>query len=210
MKSGVFITLEGGEGAGKSTLLRSLTAWLDSQNIPVLATREPGGTPEAEAIRSLVVQGSKDRFDPIAETLLFNAARRHHLQQVILPALKAGTWVICDRFVDSTFVYQGYVQGVDLNFLTMLHQKACDNCLPTVTFLMDIPVDIGLYRAKKRMTASHEMRFEQYDYHFHEQVREAFIQLSKAYPQRFFVLDGTLSEQAVFEQAIDHLSSHLT
>ncbi|MDP3641363.1 MAG: dTMP kinase, partial [Alphaproteobacteria bacterium] len=104
MKKGVFITLEGGEGAGKSTLAQALIMFLQTKDIEVMLTREPGGTKEAEAIRSLVVSGDKDRFDSTTEALLFNAARRHHLTHSVLPALENGTWVICDRFVDSTFV----------------------------------------------------------------------------------------------------------
>ena len=209
MTQGKFITLEGGEGAGKSTLSRRLAAFLQSHNIPVLLTREPGGTQEAEAIRALVVEGEKDRFDPITEALLFNAARQHHLKHSILPALQQGTWVICDRFVDSTFVYQGYVQGIDLAFLEKLHQDVCNNVFPDVTFLLDVPVDIGLYRAHKRLHNAHEVRFEQKGYTFHESIREAFLKLSKQYADRYCILDGTLPENAVFDKAINCLNGFL-
>lgn len=205
MSRGVFITLEGGEGAGKSTLAKHLSEFLTSNNINFILTREPGGTPEAEAIRSLVVTGDKDRFDPTTEALLFNAARRHHLKNQILPALDSGTWVICDRFVDSTFVYQGLVQGVDPAFLESLHSHACDDIFPDLTFLLDVPVDIGLFRATRRASAQPEVRFEQKGYQFHETVRQGFIQLSHKYQNRFCVLDGTKPEEDVSSAAIARL-----
>jgi dTMP kinase len=209
MKKGIFITLEGGEGSGKSTLSRKLANALLLKNIPVLLTREPGGTPEAEAIRKLVVSGEKDRFDPMTEALLFNAARRHHLKHSILPNLEKETWVICDRFVDSTFVYQGYVQGVDIAFLETLHKDACDNIMPDITFLLDVPVDIGLYRANKRTYNTAERRFEQKGYMFHHVVRDAFLKLANQYTNRYCVLDGTLSEEEILDSAINHLNGLL-
>ncbi len=205
-KRGMFITLEGGEGAGKSTLAQTLIAFLQTKGIPVMLTREPGGTKEAEAIRSLVVSGDKDRFDSMTEALLFNAARRHHLTHSILPALETGSWVISDRFVDSTFVYQGYVQGVDLDFLKKLHQDTCDNIFPNLTFLLDVPVDIGLYRATRRQHNSDETRFEQKGYEFHETVRSAFLKLAYQHPARYHVLDGTLSEGDLAKVAINYLN----
>lgn len=205
MKRGLFISLEGGEGAGKSTLAQALITFLHDKNIPVMLAREPGGTKEAEAIRALVVSGDKDRFDPIVEALLFNAARRHHLTHSILPALDKGTWVICDRFVDSTLVYQGYVQGVDLEFLKKLHQDACDNIFPDLTFLLDVPVDIGLYRANRRQHNKSETRFEQKGHEFHETVRSGFLELAQQHPERYRVLDSTLSEGDLAQVAIDHL-----
>lgn len=210
MTQGVFITLEGGEGAGKSTLARNLSTFLNSHNIPVLLTREPGGTQEAEAIRGLVVEGGKDRFDPLSEALLFNVARRMHLNQVILPTLKSGSWVICDRFVDSTFVYQGYVQKLDMAFLESLHEKACGGKFPDITFLIDIPVDIGLYRANKRIHNGHESRFERKGHAFHESVRNGFLLLANQYTRRFHVLDGTLPEDKLLENAVSCLNGLLT
>ncbi|MCP5322975.1 MAG: dTMP kinase [Candidatus Paracaedibacteraceae bacterium] len=207
MTKGIFISLEGGEGSGKSTLARKLKEFLESKNIPVLLTREPGGTLEAEAIRSLVVEGENDRFDPIVEALLFNAARRHHLMQAIIPALDLGCWVICDRFVDSTFVYQGFVQNVDLVFLKNLHRDACKNIFPNVTFLLDVPVDVGLYRANKRQYNEHEARFEKKGYLFHEAVRKSFLDLSKDYADRYYVLDSTLTEFELFKIATECLSN---
>lgn len=209
MKKGLFITLEGGEGAGKSTLAQTLITFLQDREIAVILTREPGGTKEAEAIRSLVVSGDKDRFDPMTEALLFNAARRHHLTHSILPALEKGTWVICDRFVDSTLVYQGYVQGVDLDLLKKLHHDACDNVFPDITFLLDVPVDIGLYRAARRQHNISETRFEQKGHAFHETVRSAFLELAQQHPTRYRVLDSTLSEGDLAQVAIDHLNSML-
>lgn len=205
MSCGVFITLEGGEGAGKSTLAKHISGFLMSNNIDFILTREPGGSPEAEAIRSLVVSGDKDRFDPTTEALLFNAARRHHLKNQILPALASGMWVICDRFVDSTFVYQGLAQGVDLAFLESLHSQACDDIFPDLTFLLDVPVDIGLFRATRRASAQPEVRFEQKGYQFHETVRQGFLKLAHNYQNRFFVLDGTTPEEDVLSAALAQL-----
>lgn len=207
MKQGFFITLEGGEGAGKSTLAKKLCEFLTLKNIDVILTREPGGTAEAEAIRSLVVAGDKDRFDALTEALLFNAARRNHLHHQILPALKKGSWVICDRFVDSTWVYQGYVQGVDLEFLKNLHHDACDNIFPDLTFLLDVPVDIGLDRANRRYDSNTETRFENKGHEFHETVRAGFLNLAQHYPERFHLLDGTLSEDDLFDAAVKHLKA---
>jgi dTMP kinase len=209
MKKGVFITLEGGEGAGKSTLAKALIILLQAKDIPVMLTREPGGTKEAEAIRSLVVSGDKDRFDSMTEALLFNAARRHHLRHSILPALENGTWVICDRFVDSTLVYQGYVQGVDLDFLKALHRDACENIVPDLTFLLDVPVEVGLRRARGRQHTISEDRFEQKGYGFHETVRDAFLELAKQHPNRYRVLDATLSESDLASSATNHLNTVL-
>ncbi|MDP3935583.1 MAG: dTMP kinase [Alphaproteobacteria bacterium] len=209
MKKGFFISLEGGEGAGKSTLAQALITFLQDKDIPAILTREPGGTKEAEAIRSLVVSGDKDRFDPITEALLFNAARRHHLTHRILPALENGTWVICDRFVDSTFVYQGYVQDVDLDFLKKLHCEACDNIFPDLTFLLDVPVDIGLYRANRRQNNINETRFEQKGHDFHEVVRNAFLELAQQQPDRYHVLDSTLSEKDLACAAMNHLTHYV-
>lgn len=209
MNKGVFISLEGGEGAGKSTLAQALFDFLKAKNMPVILTREPGGTKEAEAIRSLVVSGDKDRFDSITEALLFNAARRHHLMHSILPALENGTWVICDRFVDSTLVYQGYVQGVELDFLKRLHQEVCDNIYPDLTFLLDVPVDIGLYRANRRQNNSNEKRFEQKGHAFHETVRRAFLELAQQHPTRYRVLEGALPEDDLAHAAFDHLNTVL-
>ena len=209
MKKGVFVTLEGGEGAGKSTLAQALIAFLQTKDIEAMLTREPGGTKEAEAIRSLVVSGDKDRFDSTTEALLFNAARRHHLAHSVLPALENGTWVICDRFVDSTFVYQGYVQGVDLDFLKKLHQVACYDIFPDLTFLLDVPVDVGLYRANRRQHNSNETRFEQKGHRFHETVRSAFLELAQQHPERCRVLDGTLPEADLVSAAIAHLNGKL-
>ena len=208
MQRGFFITLEGGEGAGKSTLAKTLYQFLQAKNIDVILTREPGGTKEAEAIRALVVEGDKDRFDPIAEALLFNAARRHHVHNRILPALENGTWVICDRFIDSTLVYQGYVQGVDIQFLKDLHHKSCDNVMPDLTLLIDVPVDIGLFRANIRGQGAQETRFEEKGHAFHETVRTGFLGLARQEPKRFRILDGTLSVDELFDLAIEHIDKN--
>ena len=167
--NGRFITIEGGEGSGKSTQIAKLQAVLARNDIPHIITREPGGEPGAEAIRELLVTGDKDRWDGLAETLLFSAARVQHVARVIAPALAAGKWVICDRFMDSTRVYQGIGKGMQPAYIEALHQMTLGNVMPDTTFVLDIAPDIGLARAKGR--AGNELRFETMELTFHQQVR---------------------------------------
>jgi len=190
-----FITFEGGEGSGKTTQSKKLFAKLDEAGVNVMWTREPGGSYGAEEIRSLLVKGEANRWAPSTEALLMFAARDDHWKTWIEPALLAGTWVICDRFADSSYAYQGYGKGVPLDFLNTLYYSTVGTVQPDRTYLFDVPVDIGLARAHTRMHQDHtkEDRFEGLGSSFHERVRTGFKALADAEPVRFCMLDATQS-----------------
>lgn len=183
-----FITFEGGEGAGKSTQIRLLAQALGKAGRNHLVTREPGGSPGAEQIRTLLVTGSADRWSPLAETLLFYAARVDHWQRVIAPALEAGTIVLCDRFSDSTMAYQCYAGGLRRDDIEALHRLALGAVQPDLTFILDLPPREGLQRAAAR--AGHEARFEAKDLDFHERLREGFLDIARRHPTRCVVIDA--------------------
>ncbi len=188
MKRGVFVTFEGGEGAGKSTQIRHLARWLAERGIETAVTREPGGTPLAEAVRGVLLGGAGTP-DAVTQTLLFAAARRDNVLNVIRPALAAGHAVLCDRFADSTRAYQGgKLPDADIEATIRL---ATDGLAPDLTLLLDLPPEVGLARARRRGTAD---RFENDNLSFHEGVRGRFLALAKAEPARVAVLDGTLPE----------------
>jgi len=195
---GRFITFEGGEGAGKSTQLRRLAQRLAGTR-EVVATREPGGSPGAESIRDLLVNGAADRWSPVTETLLMYAARRDHVERVITPALARGAWVICDRFADSTRAYQGAAGGTDPALITALETHVLDRVRPDLTLVFDLPVAAGLARAGGRGEA--ENRFESKGLAFHERLREAFLAIARAEPDRCAVIDAAGTE-AVVEAAV--------
>jgi dTMP kinase len=187
MTRGRLITIEGGEGAGKSTQVPLLVAALAGAGISVLATREPGGSPGAEAIRRLLLEGGGERWDAACEALLLTAARRDHLAEVIEPALARGEWVVCDRFSDSTLAYQGYGRGLPAADIAMLHRFALDDFAPDLTVILDLPVEIGLARVAARTAAD---RFERLDPAFHERVRRGFRQIAAAEPARCVLIDA--------------------
>jgi dTMP kinase len=191
---GKFITVEGGEGAGKSTQVKLLVEALGRAGVDALATREPGGSPGAEAIRRLLLEGDTERWDAIGETLLFFAARRDHVARTIQPALDAGRWVICDRFTDSTIAYQGYGSGLPLGELMALQRFALGDFRPDLTLILDLPVDEGLARAASRSAAD---RFERLDRAFHQRLRDGFLAIAKAEPERCTVIDGSGNVDAV-------------
>jgi|SRR5690625_2128267 len=188
MRQGCFITLEGGEGSGKSTQRAALAALLRGEGREVVETREPGGSPGAEAIRSLFVLGDPERWDPVTEAFLVFAARRDHVQRLILPALTRGAWVICDRFADSTYAYQGYGHRVELEALHSLNQFAVGDLTPDLTLLLDLPVEEGLSRALER---GDEQRFETLGRKFHHRVREGYLKMAVAEPERFALIDAS-------------------
>jgi dTMP kinase len=194
---GRFITFEGGEGAGKSTQVRMLASRLRAAGREVIATREPGGSPGAEAIRKLLVEGATDRWGPLPETLLFLAARSDHVANAIEPALAAGNWVICDRFTDSTVVYQGMVRGLGIQRVRAL-QELSVTVVPDITFVLDIDPDEGLARTRGRAGA--ENRFEQFDAGFHLRLREAFLGIAKNEPERCIVVDSSQAPDIVAEE----------
>jgi dTMP kinase len=197
MLQGKFISLEGGEGAGKSTQARLLRARLELHGHNVLLTREPGGSPGAEQIRKLLVEGEPDRWTPLAETLLFLAARADHAARGITPALVAGTWVISDRFADSTFVYQGIARGLGIDRVRALQQAALGDFQPDLTIVLDVNPREGLARADVRGAA--ENRFERFDAAFHARLRDGFLAIAAGEPQRCAVVDGSGGVDSVAE-----------
>ena len=192
---GRFITLEGGEGAGKSTQQRRLADWLRRGGREVIETREPGGSPGAEEIRQLLVTGAAGRWDAVTEALLHFAARRDHLRQTIEPALARGSWVVCDRFADSTLAYQGYGQGLGRPAIETLYALVVGSLRPDLTLVLDLPVAEGLARAKGR--AHQEDRYEQMDLAFHERLREGFHDIVAREPGRCLLIDARGEEEAV-------------
>ncbi|WP_374470520.1 dTMP kinase [Phenylobacterium sp.] len=210
MARGRFITIEGGEGAGKTTQLRRLLARLQREGHEVVATREPGGSPGAESIRELVLNGSADRWSAVTETLLMYAARRDHIERVIRPALERGAWVICDRFADSTLAYQGAAGGADIRLIESLEFHVLEDTRPDLTLVFDIPSHLGLERAHAR--AGGEMRFESKGIEFHERLREGFLNIAEGDPKRCAVIDarGTVDqvESEVWATVADRLPVH--
>lgn len=195
MAGGRFITIEGGEGAGKSTQIGLLANWLRDRRIPVTTTREPGGSPGAEAIRKLLVEGKADRWDGITEALLHFAARRDHLRSTVWPALQNGEWVICDRFADSTRAYQGYGHGLPLATIDRLYELTVGDFKPDLTVILDLPAEQGLKRAAKRKGG--ETRYESMDIEFHRRLRQGFLEIARAEPQRCIVVDASGAIEAV-------------
>lgn len=192
---GRFITLEGGEGAGKSTQIKRLAARLAACGIETLATREPGGTPGAEAIRGLLVTGDTGRWEPTTETLLHYAARAEHVRKTVQPALGRGAWVVSDRFADSTMAYQGYAGQVGRAAVESLHHWVLGDFKPDLTLILDLPVEVGLRRAGGRGGA--EDRYERMGLVFHEALRAAFLDIAQREPQRCHVVDASPGPDAV-------------
>ena len=187
-KRGRFITFEGGEGTGKSTQARRLKAALEAKGIPAIVTREPGGSPGAEEIRSLLVQGDPARWSPMAEALLFFAARSDHTERTIKPALAEGKWVICDRYSDSSYAYQGAGRGLDRETVRRIETIAIGEFKPDLTFVLDLPPEMGLKRAGGR--GNSETRFEEFDAAFHTRMRKAFLDIARRSPERCVVVDA--------------------
>lgn len=190
-RPGYFITLEGGEGSGKSTHAALLADRLLRIGRNVVVTREPGGSPDAEAIRDLLLGGSPERWSPLAEALLNYAARDNHLKMTIRPALAQGAVVVCDRFMDSTAAYQGYAGGVDLAFLASLERTVVGDERPQLTLVFDLDPVLGLERARKRDPGKAD-RFERKGLEFHQRLRAGFLEITQAEPERCVVVDATL------------------
>jgi len=191
MGRGRFITLEGGEGAGKSTQASLLIDFLASRGVKAIATREVGGAPGAEDIRTLWLSKPQGFWDPLTEVMLIMAARREHLAHTILPALEAGVWVVSDRFVDSTRAYQGYGLGLGVEKIDAIYRQIAGDFWPDLTLLLDLPVETGLQRMASR--GGETDRYEQQNVAFHETLRSAFKKLATAEPQRFAVIDASVS-----------------
>ncbi len=192
---GCFITFEGGEGSGKSTQVALLAERLKLRGIDVVTTREPGGSPGAEAMRHLLLSGLVKPLGPTAETMIFAAARDDHVQATIKPALTRGAWVICDRFIDSTRVYQGALGNVDRRVIRALGRATIGDAMPDLTFILDVPVEIGFERVAGRGQVKD--RFEAEDIEFHIQLREAFLDLARDEPRRCLVIDASQPPDAV-------------
>ena len=201
--TGRFVTLEGIEGAGKSTVAKFVLAWLAQHEIPGRLTREPGGTPLAERIRQLVLERGAEPLSPVTETLLMFAARDLHLQHVIRPALARGEWVVCDRFTDATRAYQGSGRGVDSALIESLAQAVHGGLAPDCTLLLDLPVSVGLARARGRAAGKAD-RFEAETVGFFEKVRAGYLELARREPGRFHVIDAAAPLDVV-EARVEHI-----
>lgn len=207
MNKGLFITFEGGEGTGKSTQIRLAAEFIRNLGRDVVQTREPGGSPSAEEIRHLLVTGHSDRWSPLAETLLFYAARVEHWRQVIQPALQAGKVVLCDRFADSTMAYQVYAGGLPGQTLNAIHTASMNGIEPDLTIILDLAVTEGLKRAQARNDV--ENRFESKGPQFHENLRQGFLTIARQNPARCRVVDASQSVETVHKSVIGILQARL-
>lgn len=205
----MFITFEGGEGAGKTTQIALLKEYFGRLGKPVVITREPGGTPEAEKIRDLLVQRDGGAWTPLAEAMLFFTARHMHIETKIKPALNRGDIVISDRFTDSTMAYQGYGHGFDMAVLERIKTLAIGDFIPDITFILDIPVAVGLSRAGKRMDGdgSTEDRFERIGTEFHERLRQGYLTIARNNPDRCSVIDALQPVEAIHQAVLDGIGT---
>ena len=194
---GRFVTFEGGEGSGKSTQIKTLAERLDASKLRAIVTREPGGSPGAEIILHLVLSGMGKLLGPDAETLLFAAARDDHVRTVIQPALNQGVWVLCDRFSDSTRAYQGRLGNVSSAVLNAMERVTIGDLKPDLTFILDVPVEIGMQRAAARRGTGAPDRFEAEDVRFHQALREAYRQIAASEPLRCVLIDASADPATV-------------
>ncbi|MBM3517485.1 MAG: dTMP kinase [Alphaproteobacteria bacterium] len=200
MTRGRLITIEGGEGTGKSTQARLLGEHLAQSGLDPLVTREPGGTPAAEELRRLLVEGGA-HWTVMSEALLHYAARCEHIERRVRPALDAGRWVVCDRFSDSTMAYQGYGLGLGRRVVERLHRLVLGDFVPDLTIVLDLPVEVGLARAVHRAGGAGRSRYEAMDVAFHERLRVAFLEIARRAPARCVVVDAS-NEAASIQAAI--------
>ena len=198
--------MKGGEGAGKSTQIQLTADFLREQGIEVVVTREPGGTQGAENVRDLLVRDTGYTFTPKAELALMYGARVDHTEKIIQPALESGSWVLCDRYADSSRVYQGIAQNVGLKTVQALHDALLEGFEPDITFFIDVPVDVGLNRTRSR--DGDEDRFENMDTSFHEKIRNGFLKISDK-NARFSIIDGTQDIDNVFSQIKSVLKAYV-
>jgi dTMP kinase len=199
---GPFITFEGGEGSGKTTQIQRLKIWIERNcgEFSLCLTREPGGTEDAEAIRKLLLNGLEQKWQPATEAMLVSASRHEHVLHVIMPALREGNIVICDRFIDSTHIYQGFVGGVSSKVLNRLDELSCNGLVPDLTLLLDLDSSVGLARTIKR--GGSEDRFETKGETFHQKVRQGFIARAKKEPNRIVKIDASRSVNDVAKDVI--------
>ena len=197
---GIFITIEGPDGSGKTTALQQVVPRLQQEmNRKVVATREPGGSPIAEKIRSLIRDPSHTDMDSRTEALLYAASRRQHLIEKVLPVLESGDVIFCDRFVDSSIAYQGYARGIGEEGIREINQFATEGLEPDVTLYIDVPAEVGIQRIHANLDEREYNRLDQEKLDFHEKVRAGYQQLAKANPERIVVVDGTMSREEVAE-----------
>jgi dTMP kinase len=209
---GFFITFEGIEGCGKTTQLRLLKERLAASGAAVTSTREPGGCPIADQMRAILLDAGNSAIVPLSELLLYAAARAQHVQEVIVPALERGEIVLCDRFTDATVAYQGHGRGLDLQTIGQLNELATGGVTPELTILIDCPVQTGISRARARIESCHgprEERFELESLRFHERVREGYLALASAFPERFAVVDGSGDVAQTERQVIAALAGRI-
>jgi len=205
MSDAKFITFEGGEGGGKSTQVKLLARSLENAGLNAVLTREPGGAPEAEEIRNLLVSGAVERWQPMSEVFLHYAARIEHVTRTVKPALAQGNWVISDRFADSTMAYQGYGHNLNRDDLKRLYRLALGDFRPGLTLILDLPVEAGLARAGQR--GDSEDRYERMGNGFHQRLRDGFLEIAKADPARCRIIDASDSVDGVHEQIISQVNS---
>ncbi len=202
-QKGLFISFEGGEGAGKSTQIRILAETLRSRGLEVVVTREPGGSPGAEAIRHVLLSGAAEAFGVRMEAMLFAAARNDHVEEVIRPALESGAVVLCDRFLDSSRVYQGTTGNLETDFIETLQRIAVDGTMPDLTLIFDIPAVDGLARARKRADdGAAPDRFEKEELETHEKRREAYLDIALNEPRRCRIVDAKQPQERVTEDVL--------
>ena len=211
----MFITFEGIEGSGKSTQARELHKRLYQAGIPSVFTREPGGTEIGVSIRKILLDSHNTGLSGLAELFLYEADRAQHIQEKITPALNAGQWVICDRYLDATVAYQGYARSQDMGFLKTLNKYASQGLLPDITFLLDCPVEYGLNRAKSREASLAENegfgfdRFEKESFLFHEKVRDGYLAIADENPDRFFKISAIGTIEKIKEQVWEVVSAFI-
>lgn len=212
MERGIFITFEGGEGAGKSTQIARLAAHMREKEHEVVLTREPGGSPGAEAVRHVILSGAAEPFGPSMEAILFAAARADHVDQVIRPAIERGAIVLCDRFIDSSRVYQGVTGGLEPSFMQALEKVAIGSTMPDLTVILDVDPEEGMSRAATRRGAATVDRFEKEALAVQRRRREAFLEIARAEPQRCIVIDGARKPEDIATdilQAVEGLVARL-
>jgi len=202
-----FITFEGGEGSGKSTQIKILKNKLSKKH-KVIVTREPGGTTEAELIRKLLVKGKSNKWSGTTEVLLNFTARKDHVERIIIPSLKNGKWVLCDRFSDSTLAYQGYGRNVSENLIRNLNRSLINNLKPSLTILLDIDPNVGLGRSKRRN--NNELRYENMPLSYHKKIRNAYLDIAKKNKKRIKIIDASLDKNSISEIIWSFIQKELT
>jgi len=207
----MFITLEGIEGSGKTSQIKPLVDFFKTQGICCVTTREPGGTIVGGKIRAILLDPENKDIDPVTELLLYNADRRQHINQIIIPALSSGKTIVCDRYFDATIAYQGYARGLNISLIKQLHELATENLKPDITFLLDLNPEIGLKRAWKQVKNGQrtdmETRFEKEKLSFHEKVRKGYLDIARFEPDRFKIIDASQNITCVQQDIINTLTT---